>query len=552
MFGFLVCIFEFPLVDTFVIERPVVSLFSLPSVQLRIGFAVAKQSCAFETFLALFSPFCFAYVTMKRRYYSVDHLNSRMRRLSVAAIARQRAVGVEDVIRDRMNKIRHWRLTSLGKKRPKWGFEFTVMSYNILSQNAVDSHMYLYRKCSPQFLTEEYRVSRLLPEILKSNSDIVCLQEVEQYLYDNRIKQVFDSNGFGSIFKKRTGSKSDGCAILWRRDKFRLLKHQAVEYRKHDCRILDRDNVGLIAVLRPCHPKAAEALLHVATTHLIFNPRRGDVKLCQLRVLLAELERLAFKELDDNGRAYHPAILCGDFNFEPYSPLYRFVDAGRLDIRGMVAGNMSGQEEGKDKGGKLFPDRMSLDAIGIDESGRYSVGGEASGSQQASEHQKDSGSAKKNEESCSNSRLHHYRLLKEMMNATQLNPKASPTRISDIDRGPSSNDSDSDSSSSDSEGPAELFYHDFNFVPAYKYNHQNPNNLPVTSITGNDFNTVDHIFYNVKEKFSTSFTEDRLKLLGTYSLPFAEDMKELDGLPNAHLGSDHLCLMSKFIIGFRH
>jgi protein angel len=34
----------------------------------------------------------------------------------------------------------------------------------------------------------------------------------------------------------------------------------------------------------------------VATTHLLYNPKRHDVKLAQMQILLAEVERIAFKD----------------------------------------------------------------------------------------------------------------------------------------------------------------------------------------------------------------------------------------------------------------
>lgn len=451
--------------------------------------------------------------------------------------------GVEDLIRSKISRIRHWKLTSLGKKRPRWdSFEFTVMSYNILGQSAVDSHMYLYSKCNPPYLSEEYRISRILPEILKSKSDVVCLQEVEHSLFDQRIKKVFDSNGFGSIYKKRTGNKTDGCAIFWRRAKFNLLRHQEVEFKAKGSEYLNRDNVGLIAVLKPRHPHASNTQLHVATTHLIFNPRRGDVKLCQLRLLLAELERSAFRTIGEKGRKYHPTILCGDFNFEPHSPLYEFVEKGRLDVSGLVAGNMSGQHEGKDKGGQMFGDRLSLDKLGVDESGRFC--------ENASSELSDKATATKTTNRTSSSSS--YRLLAEKLHEARVKSKAASFRSSQMVSEAQQHDVESDSSSSsESEDNTQIFYHDFNFVPAYRYYQKDRRSYPVTSMTGSEFNTVDHIFYNVKQKSSTSHVEDRLKLLGTYCLPQAEDLKEMGGLPNAHLGSDHVSLMSKFMITFK-
>lgn len=273
------------------------------------------------------------------------------------------------------------------------------------------------------------------------------------------------------------------------------------------------------------------------------------MKFCQLRLLLAELERKALKEVGENGRVYHPTILCGDFNFEPHSPLYKFVENGRLDITRIVAGNMSGQHEGKNKGSYLDASKVSMEGLGIDESGRFSdvSTSEVHGPSTSRASANVSESKMKPPH---DSRLDSYRLLNHMMDSAQLNSKGPPAEtfsysVDEQRPSPSSSESNSEEDSSPN-----LFYHDFNFVPAYKYRHDS-NSYPVTSMTGNDCNTVDHIFYTVREKSSTSYLEDKLKLLGTYSLPYAEELREVDGLPNAYLGSDHLSLMSKFIMTFK-
>lgn len=274
------------------------------------------------------------------------------------------------------------------------------------------------------------------------------------------------------------------------------------------------------------------------------------MKFCQLRLLLAELERIALKEVDENGRVYHPTILCGDFNFEPHSPLYKFVENGRLDISRIVAGNMSGQHEGKNKGAYLDASKVSMEGLGIDESGRFNDVS-TSGVHGPSTSRASANVSENKGQPPHDPRLDSYRLLNHMMDSTKLNSKntSAETSSSPVDEQQRPSPSSSESSSED-DSPPNLFYHDFNFVPAYKY-HQESNNYPVTCMTGRDCNTVDHIFYNVREKSSTSFMEDKLKLLGTYSLPYAEELREVDGLPNAYLGSDHLSLMSKFIINFK-
>lgn len=105
----------------------------------------------------------------------------------------------------------------------------------------------------------------------------------------------------------KTTHTVDGCSIFWRTRRFRLARAEEVEYLVPGTRHLDRDNVGVIAVLEDLlwgggggegkgkvggRPRR---LLVVANTHLLFNPRRGDVKLAQVQMLLRRLEVGAMK-----------------------------------------------------------------------------------------------------------------------------------------------------------------------------------------------------------------------------------------------------------------
>ena len=60
----------------------------------------------------------------------------------------------------------------------------------------------------------------------------------------------------------------------------------SVEYFQPEVETLDRDNVAILAKFRP-RKRASFSKFCVATTHLLFNPRRHDVKLAQVALLLA-------------------------------------------------------------------------------------------------------------------------------------------------------------------------------------------------------------------------------------------------------------------------
>lgn len=67
----------------------------------------------------------------------------------------------------------------------------------------------------------------------------------------------------------------------------------------------------------------------VSTTHLLYNPRRDDIRLAQVQVLLAELDRFSFNSVTF---ASLPIILTGDFNFQSFSEAYQLITNGSIKL----------------------------------------------------------------------------------------------------------------------------------------------------------------------------------------------------------------------------
>ena len=95
------------------------------------------------------------------------------------------------------------------------------------------------------------------------------------------------------------------CLTLCRRhDKFQCLTSEVI----HMSDLNLRDNVGLIVLLRPKRmAKASEGVvldgphlpaIAIANTHLIFNPKRGDIKVRKLQ------------NLSSNSSYFTQAIVC--------------------------------------------------------------------------------------------------------------------------------------------------------------------------------------------------------------------------------------------------
>ncbi|KAM6131397.1 LOW QUALITY PROTEIN: protein angel homolog 1 [Pterocles gutturalis] len=219
-------------------------------------------------------------------------------------------------------------------------FEFRVMSYNILAQDLVEQAD-LYLHCHPDILNWNYRLPNLLQEIQHWDPDVLCLQEVQENHWEQleHVKEM----GFACFYKRRTGTKTDGCAVCYKHSRFQLISLSPVEYFRPGLG-LSRDNVGLVLLLQPLLPEGldlkAVSPLCVANTHVLFNPRRGDIKLAQMALLLAEIDKVA--KTSEGG--YYPVILCGDLNSVPDSPLYKFIRNGE-PYRGMPAWKVSGQED---------------------------------------------------------------------------------------------------------------------------------------------------------------------------------------------------------------
>ncbi|KAJ8355817.1 hypothetical protein SKAU_G00186110 [Synaphobranchus kaupii] len=174
--------------------------------------------------------------------------------------------------------------------QPDRPFDFSVMSYNILSQQLLQDNAYLYKHCHSSILDWNHRFPSILKELAHHNADILCLQEVQEDHYQKQLKPSLESLGYQCEYKRRTGWKSDGCAVSFKRDRFSLVSQHPVEYFRRGVPTLDRDNVGLVLLLQPAGPPPESGgVVCVANTHLLYNPRRGDVKLAQLAVLLAEI-----------------------------------------------------------------------------------------------------------------------------------------------------------------------------------------------------------------------------------------------------------------------
>ncbi|KNA08243.1 hypothetical protein SOVF_164350 [Spinacia oleracea] len=226
---------------------------------------------------------------------------------------------------------------------PPHSERFVVLSYNILADYLANSHRKLYFHIPRRLMSWEWRKSNILFELRLWSPDIMCFQEVDKF---HDLEEELRLRGYSGIWKMRTGDPVDGCAIFWRTTRFRLVYEECIEFNKHGL----RDNVAQICVLESLITNQSGNLLASSTSqnapnrvvicniHVLYNPRRGEMKLGQVRILLERAQAVS-RTWDDA-----PVVLCGDFNCTPMSPLYNFISEQKLDISEVDRDKVSGQD----------------------------------------------------------------------------------------------------------------------------------------------------------------------------------------------------------------
>ena len=105
--------------------------------------------------------------------------------------------------------------------------------------------------------------------------------------------------------------------------------------------IYGRDNIALISILKVL--EIPNTIILFATTHLLFNVKRGDIKLGQTYQLVNALEELRKKYEDElKNKVY--TIFVSDLNCIPRSGVYKLLTTGSLDCNNINKIIVSGQD----------------------------------------------------------------------------------------------------------------------------------------------------------------------------------------------------------------
>lgn len=198
----------------------------------------------------------------------------------------------------------------------------SVVSYNVLARDYCRSEM--FPMCKAEVLQFSNRLEKLERQLKKLDCDIYCLQEVDFDI------MFFKSNAFETEFGRRSRHKKDGCLIVWRKDAFRRIRSEVIEFNQIQViglerRRVARDNIALFVELRTAGSNADTSII-VVNTHLYYHPEYNDIRLVQTRFLLQKLSNFA----SNSPYKYHNFFICGDFNSSPQSSVYEYITQGRL------------------------------------------------------------------------------------------------------------------------------------------------------------------------------------------------------------------------------
>ncbi|KAA8498728.1 Carbon catabolite repressor protein 4-like 1 [Porphyridium purpureum] len=210
-----------------------------------------------------------------------------------------------------------------------------LVSYNCLAEIYTQGERYDH--CPSWALAWSYRCVNLLRELSQYDSDVYCLQEIQEDQYESDIKPAFERLGYAGLFKAKTREpmgrkgKVDGCATFYRTSRLELLENHTIEYDNvarqlgdpvSQARLVNRfirGNVGMATMLRK-RDGACETVC-VANTHIYWDPEKQDVKIFQVQAFLHMLSEL---------NTQCPIILAGDFNSEPDSDVYELINTGMV------------------------------------------------------------------------------------------------------------------------------------------------------------------------------------------------------------------------------
>jgi CCR4-NOT transcription complex subunit 6 len=254
--------------------------------------------------------------------------------------------------------------------------KFTAWSHNILCDKYATRKQYGY--VPERVLKWEFRRELILNEVRDHDADIVCLQELDKYSYDEFFRSKLSYNGYKAYYAQKARAETlgehskfvDGCGTFWKDKKYVCLDTQHIIFGRKAVqtpgakasadmlnRVWPKDNIATVTFLEN---RQTGSRLIVVNAHIFWDPTFKDVKLIQVAVLLEELAKIAEQyvktppctnkavfrfsgaedadepmpepgpSLEYSSASQIPMLICGDFNSSPGSAVYNLLAHGEL------------------------------------------------------------------------------------------------------------------------------------------------------------------------------------------------------------------------------
>lgn len=234
-----------------------------------------------------------------------------------------------------------------------------VATFNILAdQNAYkrntpgSKQIPCYPYVSSSVLDKKRRMPLILHEILAYEADVICLQEVDEGVWQRLFYPALKQAGYQGYFSvKSAKGTSEGCAMLWSLHRFEELPEEdmkqyglselvvdiadnhssmskewksatsiaTVLQERPDLKSVIENKLGHVVqmvslALRNDQASASvpDRLL-VANTHLFYHPLAAHIRLLQMYAISRQFEQFQQGEQQQPAASY-PMILCGDMN----------------------------------------------------------------------------------------------------------------------------------------------------------------------------------------------------------------------------------------------
>jgi len=224
-------------------------------------------------------------------------------------------------------------------------YPIRIVQYNVLCDSLLPVSTRIVEddiKKLPHLLWEN-RSKKILEELITLNADLISLTEIEN---DINFMKELNKARYEVSFKPRTGKHSEGCAIAWKSDKYEMIDLLSIGFNmnkdeKDNNGVYSRDNIALIGIFKV---KSKENMIILfSTTHLVYNVKRGDIKLGQCYQLVNALEELRKKYEDElKNKVY--IIFSSDLNCAPKSGVYKLLTKGELNCNQINKVHISGQD----------------------------------------------------------------------------------------------------------------------------------------------------------------------------------------------------------------